>query len=716
MHYRWDEYSLDRASSLLARQGRQIDVTRKVFDCICHLVEQRHRVVSYDELIRALWGHDNVTNHQLAQVVLSARRTLGDDGQAQRLIRTMPGLGYRWVKAVTEGADTIAPAVEQSPPVAPPAAEQARPAAGHSLNDDDHAQRLMQDVPDPELQQHAAEPRATGAVAALQQHPVLDSSSRMQNAAAIPALSANKNLRLWAAAGIALAIFVTVAWRFQDKQQAPAAEPLIAAATDPLTRIEERLWLGDIEGVRAGLVALPAELNDSPDTRILEIRMHIESARYDRAAQKLAVQLTRSRQTADPVWQARLLTLQSTLISKQGTSGPEAFNTARDAVALLEAIGDKAPQSVVAEALSARGAGYLRLEQFDLGIRDLVHARDILLKVADKRRATSTRLMLAYAWIRMGRLEKALDELMEIAKISQQLQHPLAEVGARNAATRIQIELLRWDEAFANSQRSVDLSRKFADTDLRHYTIRLHALVLTNTGRLREAASLLEETDIGVKTGSSTTATYYLASGNAQGALAESAAMFADYDASSNPNLILSSQEGALLLWTMAAQNLAATRGAMPAPTPAQLEVLQRPQSIPGHIAKGRWLWSRGMKREAETELRLAFEQSMKTGRLFYMTLAAEPLTALLLENENFDAADVVLTSLRGIDPDLMDRDYRVSMMRLYAALAEKNAAKIEDAYRKAQALAGERVLQIKPQPSTVTQPIDATRVAKGMQ
>jgi len=76
--------SLDRGGTLLTRQGRQVDISRKVLEYLCHLVENRDRVVSYDELIRKIWGHGNVTNHQLTQVILSARRALGDDAQAQR--------------------------------------------------------------------------------------------------------------------------------------------------------------------------------------------------------------------------------------------------------------------------------------------------------------------------------------------------------------------------------------------------------------------------------------------------------------------------------------------------------------------------------------------------------------------------------------------------------------------------------------------------------
>ncbi len=705
MEYRWDDFSLDREGALLMRQGRQVDVSRKVLECICHLIEQRHRVVSYDELIRKLWGHDNVTNHQLAQVVLSARRTLGDDGQAQRLIRTMPGLGYRWVKTVLEGTDPIVSAGE----AVVPAATAATPAS----NDDDRVHASMRHTPDPENLREGTAP--TIDTPAATEESISPSSTPAQADAATPMLGRIGRLRLWAAATIALAVFATIAWWFQDKQQTTITGPLIPAATSPLARIEERLWRGDVEAVRAGLTALPMELNDSPDARILEIRMYIENARYDRAAQKLEVQQARSRASADPVWQAKLLTLQSTLTARRGTLSQEVFEPARDAVALLETIGDKAPPSAVGEAIAARGSGYLRLGQFEPAIRDLVHARDILLKAGNKRSATNTRHMLAYAWLRMGRLENALDEFEEVARLFEQLQHPRGEVDARNSATRLQIELLRWDEASVNSRRSMDESRKIADSYLRTYTIRLHALVQTHTGHLREAASLLEETDISSKTGSGASITYYLASGKAESALSESAAMFANYDAISNSNLILSNQEGALLFWVTAAQELEMARGEMPAPTDAQLEVLQHPMSIPGRIARGRWLRSKGMLREAKAELRLAFEDATKANRLFYMTLAAVPLIGLELENGDVETADMVLASLRGIDPERMDRDYQVSVLQLRIAFAKGDTQEIEDTHTKVLALAGERALPAGLRGSEKSKPEKAVSIAKGM-
>jgi tetratricopeptide (TPR) repeat protein len=512
-----------------------------------------------------------------------------------------------------------------------------------------------------------------------------------------------------------LAALVFAAWSFRDRPMAASGESVPAKEAGPFAKIEDLLWRGDVEGVRQGLMSLPAELSDSQDARALQIRMHIESARYDLAQQKLAAQMDAEQRAKDPVWRARLLTLQTMIIARQGISTTEVFNPAHDAVTLLEGLGDKAPPSVLAEALSARGDAYVRLQEYDLGIRDLIRARDIQLTLEDKRLVTNTRLALAFAWIRIGRLEKALEEYIETARISRQLHYLRGEVDSLNAATRIQIELLRWEDALENSRNSMNISSNVPDSNIRMYSIRLHALVLTNLGRLREAAALLEQSDTGTKPGSISSITHSIETGSLEKALKESAASFASYDNTTNTFLILSSREGCLLLWMIAAQEQAAAGGVMPEPNPAQIEALRQPMSIPGRIARGRWLSSRGLNREAEDELRTVFDDAEKEGRLYYMTLAAEPLIDLLLANKNVDDASVVISSLRGIDPDRMDRDYRVAALRLRTALAKNDLAEMQEAYRIARSLAGERRLRTEASPAKSLPSPDALSADSGL-
>jgi adenylate cyclase len=86
-----------------------------VFDLLAHLVANREHVVSKDDLIAAVWRGRIVSDSALTTAINAARAVLGDSGEAQRLIKTLPRKGLRFVGAVREGpADTAAPAVTEA--------------------------------------------------------------------------------------------------------------------------------------------------------------------------------------------------------------------------------------------------------------------------------------------------------------------------------------------------------------------------------------------------------------------------------------------------------------------------------------------------------------------------------------------------------------------------------------------------------------------------
>ncbi|ANB19584.1 winged helix-turn-helix domain-containing protein [Dokdonella koreensis] len=118
----------------LWREDVLVDLAPRVFACLCYLVEQRERAVSRAELIAAAWRRDNVSETQLFQLVLRARRAVGDDAEQQRCIRTIVGFGYRWV-APTQVADSSAadaPPATTVPEPAPTATSTPASAAGHA--------------------------------------------------------------------------------------------------------------------------------------------------------------------------------------------------------------------------------------------------------------------------------------------------------------------------------------------------------------------------------------------------------------------------------------------------------------------------------------------------------------------------------------------------------------------------------------------------------
>ncbi len=106
--YAFGAYRLDPAKRELENGGEQVALTPQVFDCLTYLVEHRERAVGRDELIAAVWGRTDVTETLLGQTVMHARRALGDSGDAQRVIKTIPRFGYRWVDESTRVEPTMA--------------------------------------------------------------------------------------------------------------------------------------------------------------------------------------------------------------------------------------------------------------------------------------------------------------------------------------------------------------------------------------------------------------------------------------------------------------------------------------------------------------------------------------------------------------------------------------------------------------------------------
>jgi DNA-binding winged helix-turn-helix (wHTH) protein len=95
-----DGLELDTLLFELRRGGQRVPLEPQAFDVLVYLVSHRDRVVPKDELMDAVWGGRFVTETAVTSRIKQARRALGDDGQAQRLIRTMHGRGYRFVAPV----------------------------------------------------------------------------------------------------------------------------------------------------------------------------------------------------------------------------------------------------------------------------------------------------------------------------------------------------------------------------------------------------------------------------------------------------------------------------------------------------------------------------------------------------------------------------------------------------------------------------------------
>lgn len=107
MIYQFGNFELDMACFELREDGEPRPLEPQVFALVAYLVEHRERLVSKDEIFEKLWDGRIVTDAALASRVKLARKALGDDGKAQRLIRTVHGKGFRFVGNVRAASSTV---------------------------------------------------------------------------------------------------------------------------------------------------------------------------------------------------------------------------------------------------------------------------------------------------------------------------------------------------------------------------------------------------------------------------------------------------------------------------------------------------------------------------------------------------------------------------------------------------------------------------------
>jgi TolB-like protein/cytochrome c-type biogenesis protein CcmH/NrfG len=115
--FTFDEHILDTDRRELRRGGQLVAMQPQVFDLLLHLLKHRDRVVSRDDLIALVWGGRIVSDSTLDSRINAARNAIGDNGKDQRLIRTIPRKGLRFVGTVNGPCDTKAalqPQAEQS--------------------------------------------------------------------------------------------------------------------------------------------------------------------------------------------------------------------------------------------------------------------------------------------------------------------------------------------------------------------------------------------------------------------------------------------------------------------------------------------------------------------------------------------------------------------------------------------------------------------------
>ena len=107
MIFTFEDYSLDTDRQELCRGAERVSVEPQVFDVLLYLISNRGRVVSKDDLIAAVWKGRIVSEFTLSSRITAVRHAVGDSAGQQRLIRTIPRKGFRFIGQVTEQKNVL---------------------------------------------------------------------------------------------------------------------------------------------------------------------------------------------------------------------------------------------------------------------------------------------------------------------------------------------------------------------------------------------------------------------------------------------------------------------------------------------------------------------------------------------------------------------------------------------------------------------------------
>jgi len=127
--YRFEEFEVDPSNRLFTGLGKAIPVPSRAFDVLLYMVRNPQRLLTREELMKAVWSDAAVEEGNLTQTVFLLRKALSSVTPELKLIVTVPARGYRFEATV----EKVAGPVPDLEPLAPVDLPDISPAGGKKI-------------------------------------------------------------------------------------------------------------------------------------------------------------------------------------------------------------------------------------------------------------------------------------------------------------------------------------------------------------------------------------------------------------------------------------------------------------------------------------------------------------------------------------------------------------------------------------------------------
>ena len=109
LRIRFDAFDLDEADARLRCNGKPVPLAPKAFAVLCTLARQPGVLVTKNDLLDAVWGHQHVSESVLKTIISELRSALADDARQPRYIETAARRGYRFIARLGQEAPQPVP-------------------------------------------------------------------------------------------------------------------------------------------------------------------------------------------------------------------------------------------------------------------------------------------------------------------------------------------------------------------------------------------------------------------------------------------------------------------------------------------------------------------------------------------------------------------------------------------------------------------------------